>query len=286
VNSLEKVSKYRSGPPRFGTRGYRDRWDNSVKTTKLTPEEMEQYKAGKSIEEILKGRERVEVAKKTLPITVKKYVEMHLEGLRDGEIASKLGMEGQQLAKWKWRNKSEVEEALKNFEIEPDKVNSIKTIQENKKPQNEPKIDESETVKIKQEVKYINIDYKPLYDELAKTYEKLVFEAEKAEDRVEELEKEVTAQKEELDKRAKEIIDAQKQVTEWKERFEQTLLAKDQAISENINTENLLQLAREEIIRLKEDIDSLNNELAQEYKELQLLKQLVYLQMSREVNSA
>jgi transposase len=42
-----KISNYRTGSPRFGTRDYKDEWDNSVKISYLTPEELEEYRNGK-----------------------------------------------------------------------------------------------------------------------------------------------------------------------------------------------------------------------------------------------
>jgi transposase len=42
-----KISNYRSGSPRFGIRDYKDEWDNSVKISYLSPEELEEYRSGK-----------------------------------------------------------------------------------------------------------------------------------------------------------------------------------------------------------------------------------------------
>ncbi|MCU9614110.1 hypothetical protein OEV98_11115 [Caldibacillus lycopersici] len=60
---MENVSKYRSGPPRFGKKPYKDSWDPSVKTTKLTSDELEQLRNGKPVDEILKEREQVDKSK-------------------------------------------------------------------------------------------------------------------------------------------------------------------------------------------------------------------------------
>lgn len=62
---LTKVSPYRSGAPRFGTKSHDDKWDPSVKEYKLTPEQLKRYLAGTPMEEIMKeegeemGRPRV-----------------------------------------------------------------------------------------------------------------------------------------------------------------------------------------------------------------------------------
>jgi hypothetical protein len=48
MSSFTKVSAYRMGPPRFGTKPYA--FDNSVKTYQLTPEQLEWLRAGEKKE--------------------------------------------------------------------------------------------------------------------------------------------------------------------------------------------------------------------------------------------
>jgi chromosome segregation ATPase len=74
--TLTKISPYRSGPPRFGTRQYV--FDNSVKTYQLTPEELEQLRAGKSVDEILKEREEKKMSQSRV-ISYIKYLEVEAE---------------------------------------------------------------------------------------------------------------------------------------------------------------------------------------------------------------
>jgi chromosome segregation ATPase len=74
--TLTKISPYRSGPPRFGTRQYV--FDNSVKTYQLTPEELEQLRAGKSVDEILKEREEKKMSQPRV-ISYIKYLEVEAE---------------------------------------------------------------------------------------------------------------------------------------------------------------------------------------------------------------
>lgn len=47
MSNTTKISNYRSGPVRFGTRDYKDAFDNSVKISYLSPEELEEYRSGK-----------------------------------------------------------------------------------------------------------------------------------------------------------------------------------------------------------------------------------------------
>jgi chromosome segregation ATPase len=103
--NLTKVSPYRSGPPRFGTRQHT--FDNSVTTYQLTPEELEQYKAGKSIDEILREREEM---KNTINLTVEEYVELKNEGLSDSEIAESKGLGLKQLHNWKYHRRDKIKD--------------------------------------------------------------------------------------------------------------------------------------------------------------------------------
>lgn len=55
--AITKISAYRSGPPRFGNRPHQI--DNTVRTYKLTPEQLERLKNGESLDDILKECEDV-----------------------------------------------------------------------------------------------------------------------------------------------------------------------------------------------------------------------------------
>jgi chromosome segregation ATPase len=86
MSSFTKISSYRMGPPRFGTRQYE--FDNSVTTYQLTPEELEQLRAGKSVDDILREREEM----KKIDLSVEEYVEMKKLGMSDSEIAQAKGL--------------------------------------------------------------------------------------------------------------------------------------------------------------------------------------------------
>lgn len=74
MSGLTKVSPYRSGPPRFGTRQYV--FDNTVKTYKLTPDQLERYRNGEKLEDILKEAKEMVQEKKPKVIAYTKYEEV------------------------------------------------------------------------------------------------------------------------------------------------------------------------------------------------------------------
>jgi len=80
----------------------------------MTHEELEAYKNGKSIDEILREREAKNMPT-PLPITVEQYVELKQQGLKDVEIAEKLGLTKMQLANWKRLKKEKLRNALGDF---------------------------------------------------------------------------------------------------------------------------------------------------------------------------
>jgi DNA repair exonuclease SbcCD ATPase subunit len=77
MSRFTNVSSYRSGPPRFGNRPHNI--DTSVKTYQLTPEQLERYRNGKSLDDILKEAKEVERAQKPKVIAYTKYEEVVAE---------------------------------------------------------------------------------------------------------------------------------------------------------------------------------------------------------------
>ncbi|WNS74258.1 hypothetical protein RRV45_15210 [Bacillus sp. DTU_2020_1000418_1_SI_GHA_SEK_038] len=71
-----KISKYRTGEPRFGTRGSKDIWDSSVKTSFLSPEELAKYRNGD------KGGTKV--------YTQADYEKMRAKGISNAQIADEM----------------------------------------------------------------------------------------------------------------------------------------------------------------------------------------------------
>jgi predicted RNase H-like nuclease (RuvC/YqgF family) len=132
-----------------------------------------------------------------------------------------------------------------------------KTIPEIEKRENEPKNEQKKTD---------NIDWKAIVvetvDELREEYER------------------------EIENLKKEVIDAHKLVTEWQEKykklreqFSDALMVKDHAIKENAELEN-------ECLKLERENKSLSSELDHLKKEIVILRELSYLKLSKEVESA
>jgi DNA repair exonuclease SbcCD ATPase subunit len=74
MSVLTKVSRYRSGEVRFGRRQYV--FDNTVTTYQLTPEQLERYRNGEKLEDILK---EVTTMNKPKVIAYAKYEEVLAE---------------------------------------------------------------------------------------------------------------------------------------------------------------------------------------------------------------
>lgn len=75
MSVLTKVSRYRSGEVRFGRRQYV--FDNSVTTYQLTPEQLERYRNGEKLEDILK--EVTTMNQQPKVISYNKYLEVLAE---------------------------------------------------------------------------------------------------------------------------------------------------------------------------------------------------------------
>jgi DNA repair exonuclease SbcCD ATPase subunit len=109
--TLTKVSPSRMGPPRFGNRPHNI--DTSVKTYQLTPEQLERYRNGENLDDILKEDEGM---KKTV-IAYSKYEEVVAE--RD-ELKKQLEeLQAKQTSEVKYVNvdyKTKYEELSRDYE--------------------------------------------------------------------------------------------------------------------------------------------------------------------------
>lgn len=113
-----KISPYRSGEPRFGRRPHNI--DMSVKTYQLTPEQLERYRNGESIDDILKGEEH-EVAKK-IDLTVEEYIDLRRQGFSDTVIAAIKNITKQQLYSWKSFRKEKIAQLEEELEQQQETV--------------------------------------------------------------------------------------------------------------------------------------------------------------------
>ncbi len=130
--TLTKVSPYRMGPPRFGTKPYV--FDNSVKTYQLTPDQLERLRNGESLDDILRDcknvKEEKNMANKKIDLTVEEYVEMHKKGMSDAEIAKAKGITNQQLYSWKYFRKGHINRLLEQSEAEQQATEQIQQAQQ------------------------------------------------------------------------------------------------------------------------------------------------------------
>lgn len=119
---LTKISPYRTGAPRFGTKGHVDKWDNSVKVSYLSPEELEEYRSGR------KGGRRM--------VTHDDYLALEKQGLTKKEIAKKLDISVPTLYKrlevWKQQPLKTIDETSQEAEIQKEKPSEGESEQKGK----------------------------------------------------------------------------------------------------------------------------------------------------------
>lgn len=75
---MSRISKYRTGEPRFGKKGSPDKWDSSVKVSVLSPEELAAYRNGE------RGGSKL--------FTYEDFLELEKQGLSKQQIADKMGI--------------------------------------------------------------------------------------------------------------------------------------------------------------------------------------------------
>lgn len=220
VGRLVKISPYRTGEPRFGTREHKP-FDNSVKTYKLSPEELAKYRGENVKEKEKKGANKMAVAEKEVKrpgrprgsvIKVARYVELSEKGLLDKEIAQEIGVSSSTLANWKQKNKSEIEVEKAKRIVKSD------TVEKSKYEKLQKEYDELKQ-RLEEKLKEKNVDYKKLYNELSKDYEKLVHEAEEAEEKVEELKVEIRILKEREKLLEQDVVNVDYQRQEYEEAY-------------------------------------------------------------------
>jgi len=123
--AITKVSPYRSGEVRFGRRPHGI--DTTVRTYKLTPEQLERYRNGESIDDILKG-EKTEVAKK-IDLTVEEYIDLRRQGFSDAAIAAIKNITKQQLYSWKSFRKKQIVQLEKELEQQTQQAGTQETVE-------------------------------------------------------------------------------------------------------------------------------------------------------------
>jgi hypothetical protein len=217
-------------------------FDNSVKTYQLTPEQLERYKNGEKLDDILKEDETM---KNKIDLTVEEYVEMRNLGMSDSEIAQAKGLNEKQLYNWKYFRKKRIREMEEKLQ----KQKPAETVNETGQ--------EASTQEVIAYAKYEEVVAER--DELKKQLEEL-----KANDN-----------NEEIERLKREVIDAHKLVTEKEEKivqleemFNEAMAAKEQLQKENLLLENQIQ-------RLREVNDELTAKNERNFTDLMRLEQEV-----------
>jgi transposase len=246
-----KISPYRLGEIRFGRRDYQDGWKPELKEYRLTSEELEQYKAGKSIDDILKERDEKQVApaKQKIELTEEKYNELREQGLSNKKIAEMFGMSEGWIYKQKekWSSPKEKEDGRPTKEAYEKLLKEKQALQE-------------EVTALKKELQQQNDIVKPQQD----------LELEKL--------------KKEIEQLHKEIQNKDQYAEQLKEYFETAMSSKEQAQKEVITLENEVNKLKAKLTELEEAKSRINKELFDAEFELKILRRYVYFQLQKEIS--
>lgn len=126
MSRATRVPSRRAGEVRFGRGGHTDKWDPSVKTTQLTPEQLERLRAGEKLDDILKEeavgvgdviREK-EVKAKPKVISYAKYEELEIENQRLKEQLANSSSDD--------KEEKEFEEYKKALELKVQEIDTLK----------------------------------------------------------------------------------------------------------------------------------------------------------------
>ena len=245
------MSPYRQWDVRFGNRPHGI--DTTVRTYKLTPDQLERLRNGESIDDILKDcksvKEEKNMANKKIDLTVEEYVEMHKKGMSDAEIAQEKGITDKQLYSWKYFRKGRIKRLL-----EQDKAERNEAIEQIQQAQQEVAATAVETESERQESTVTEETQNNGVEEDDKDIEWLKREAIHAH--------KLLTEKEEECERLKHEIES------WKELFETAMADKEQLHKENLILENQVQ-------RLKEANDELKAQNERHFDTLVRLEQEV-----------
>ncbi|MED3732537.1 hypothetical protein [Geobacillus stearothermophilus] len=239
--TLTKVSPYRSGPPRFGNRPHNI--DTSVKKYQLTPEQLERYRNGESIDDILKGEEH-EVAKK-IDLTVEEYIDLRRQGFSDAVIAAIKNITKQQLYNWKSFRKEKI--AQLEEELEQQQNESQETVK------NEPADSETITEDAGEDAG------------------------------IERLKREAIHARKLLAEKEQECERLRQEVEHYKELFETAMEDKERLHKETIILENEIQRLKELVNELRERKDQSEENWADATRELRALRLYALQKLQKDV---
>lgn len=230
------MSPYRQWDVRFGNRPHGI--DTTVRTYKLTPEQLERLRAGEKLEDILKVcnsvKEEKDMANKKIDLTIEEYVEMHKKGMSDTEIAQEKGLTDKQLYSWKYFRKGHIKRLLG-----VDNAERNEAIEQIQQAQQEI----ASTVET-------GLETQGAAHEDSDTEETQVNTAEDDKD-IEWLKREVIHAHKLLTEKEEECERLKHEIESWKELFETAMADKEQLHKENLLLENQVQRLREANDELK-----------------------------------
>lgn len=256
---LTKISPYRTGAPRFGTKGHVEKWDNSVKVSYLSPEELEEYRSGR------KGGRRM--------VTHEDYLALERQGLTKKEIAKKLDISVPTLYK-----------RLEVWKQQPLKSES-KNAQEPQIQTENPFEGESEQ--------------KDKSGELVALIATLKAEKAAHEEKVKELEKQLIDRDQEIEKLKDDRHDfmeqaglanhfaekAEKKLQETEDNLQEVLGANENLHKEIVTMNNSVIRSTELLDGASDEIEKLTKKYEDLRREVEPLRQLAFLKLQQDVGA-
>lgn len=274
---LTKVSSYRSGSHRFGTRSH-EKFDNSVKVSYLSPEELEEYRSGR------KGGSRM--------YTYDDYRKFKAQGLNNKQIAAKMNIseptlykrlkvwEGKPLkteAKNAQEPQEQKEKASEGERKQEDKsgelVALIATLRAEKDSQEE-KVRELEKVNQDQETAYQALKHS--HNDLINRYSTL----------------KAYAPENEVEKMRKVIDEYRIQAKDLQDKLQETEDNMQEVLGTNENLHKEILIMNESVIRSTEllngasdEIESLTKKYNNLLREVEPLRQLALMKLQQDVSA-
>ncbi|MCM3573312.1 hypothetical protein M3172_08900 [Mesobacillus subterraneus] len=276
--SFTKVSSYRSGAPRFGTKGHVEKWDNSVKVSYLSPEELEEYRSGR------KGGRRM--------VTHEDYLALEKQGLTKKEIAKKLDISVPTLYKrlevWKQqplKNESknaqepqeQKEKATESESEQKDKSVELVALIATLKAQ---LVDKDQKVS---ELEKNNQDREFAYEALKHSHEKLISQYSALQ---------AVVPDNDLEKMQKVIDEYRVQAKDLQDKLQETEDNLQEVLGTNENLHKEILIMNESVIRSTELLNGASNEIesiTKKYnnllREVEPLRQLALMKLQQDVSA-
>lgn len=274
---LTKISPYRTGSPRFGTRSH-EKWDNSVKVSYLSPEELEEYRSGR------KGGSRM--------VTYADYLSLERQGLTKEQIAKKLEMSVPTLYKrlkaWKLEAMKKGPVAAQEPQEQTEKPSEGESKQEDKSGELVALIATLKAEKAAHEAKVrelerINQDQETAYEALKHAHEKLIsqYSTLKASAPENDLEK----MNKVLEKERVLVKDLQEKILETEDNLQEVLGTNENLHKEILIMNNSVIRSTELLDEAAAEIEKLTKKYNDLLREVEPLRQLALMKLQQDVSA-